>query len=308
MFVSYLGSDFIEPACQQAITEPPLRHPVNKALPSTLALPPRNLAGSQNTAKSVTLVPDKDLIKLRFEQAATTYEQHAQVQSLVAERLLRLLALTAEVTTAPRILEIGCCTGLLTEKIAERYPDMTHLTASDLVDAFEHCLCSKGVLRCKQVTFLAGDIETVALPDTYDLIISSSTLQWVHNLSRLSGKLSRHVKKNGVLAISLYGEDNMQEIRSMTGMGLDYLDLDQLKMVLGEHFQIIAADQSRETLWFPDALAVLQHLRATGVNSIGQKAWTRKQLRAFLAEYTERFSSAEGVRLTYHPMYVIARP
>lgn len=306
--LSYLGNDCIEPACPQAITEPPLRHPVSKALPLSQTRLPVDQAESQCTAKSVPLVPDKKLIKLRFEQAASTYEQHAQVQSLVAERLLNLLDRTARVAVAPRILEIGCCTGLLTEKITERYQDITHLTASDLVDAFEHCLCRKGVLRCNRVTFLAGDIETVPLAGTYDLIISSSTLQWVHNLSRLSGKLSRHVAQNGLLAVSLYGRDNMQEIRSITGMGLDYLGLDQLKAVLGEHFQIVAAEQSRETLWFPDALAVLQHLRATGVNSIGQKAWTRKQLRVFLAEYNERFSSPEGVRLTYHPMYVIARP
>jgi malonyl-CoA O-methyltransferase len=53
---------------------------------------------------------------------------------------------------------------------------------------------------------------------------------------------------------------------------------------------------------------VLQHLRATGVNSIGQQVWTRKQVNAFITEYTDRFSGGQGVCLTYHPLFIIARP
>lgn len=257
---------------------------------------------------SAYLVPDKKLIKLRFEQAAATYEQNAQVQILVAERLLDLLAKAAPQCTKPeRILEIGCCTGLLTEKISARYPDYGLLTASDLVDSFQQCLCSKNLLSSGRVTFLAGDIETISLPSAYDLIISSSTLQWVHNLPHLCRKLSRHCRQHGILAISLYGALNLQEIRTLCGVGLHYTTFEQVQAMVGEHFQILAAEQSTETLWFRDALSVLHHLRATGVNAIGQKAWTRKQLQAFLAAYEERFHGVHGVPLTYHPMYIIAQ-
>jgi len=70
-----------------------------------------------------------------------------------------------------------------------------------------------------------------------------------------------------------------------------------------------SAEQSRETLWFPDPISVLHHLRATGVNAIGQqRTWTRRQLNGFLAEYGQRFSGPRGVHLTYHPMYIVARP
>lgn len=255
------------------------------------------------------LAPDKKLIKLRFEQAAATYEQHAQVQILVAERLLDLLAAVApQCATPERILEIGCCTGLLTEKISARYPGFGHLTASDLVDAFEHCLDRKELLPSGRVTFLAGDIETISLPSAYDLIISSSTLQWVHNLPRLCRKLARHCRPGGTLAISLYGAMNLREIRALSGLGLKYTTLDQLQALIAEHFQILAAEQSTETIWFRDAISVLHHLRATGVNSIGQKAWSRKQLHTFLAAYEERFREPRGVPLTYHPMYIIAQP
>jgi hypothetical protein len=120
--------------------------------------------------------------------------------------------------------------------------------------------------------------------------------------------LHAHLNPNGILAFSLYGEDNLREIRALTGMGLQYKSLEQLNEVVAEKFHIRAAEQALETLWFPDPMAVLQHLRATGVNSIDQRAWTRKRVNAFISDYKQRFSGEQGVPLTYHPLFIVARP
>ena len=216
------------------------------------------------------MIPDKNLIKLRFEQAAATYEQQATVQHLVADRLLALLAGAAPALAPASLLEIGCCTGLLTEKIATRFPSLTHLTVSDLVASF--------------------------------------TLHWVHDLPGLCRKLHAHLTPHALLAFSLYGVENLREIRTVTGMGLRYQDLAQLQAVVAENFTIVTAAQVRETLWFTNPFAVLQHLRDTGVNSVGQQAWTRKQVNEFITAYTRHFSGEQGVCLTYHPMFIIARP
>ena len=254
------------------------------------------------------MIPNKQLIRLRFEQAAATYEQQATVQSRVAVRLLNLLN-EAEVDLHPAdVLEIGCCTGLLTEKTLTCYPGIDHFTICDLVASFEERVCRRIGIHADKLTFLAGDIETVTLPDRYDLVISSSTLHWVHDLPALCTKLHRHLYPRGVLAFSLYGKDNLSEIRTITGVGLSYRDLDQLRAVVAERFDILTAEETLETLWYPSPIAVLQHLRATGVNAIGQQAWTRRQVNAFIAEYQRRFSDGDGVRLTYHPMFIIARP
>ena len=135
------------------------------------------------------MIPDKKLIRLRFEQAAATYEQNATVQHWVAEQLLALLDKAVPGLAPAQVLEIGCCTGLLTERIIARYPDLSRLTISDLVAAFEQCVCRRIGPRAEKIAFIAGDIETVALPSQYDLIISSSTLHWVHDLPRLCDKL-----------------------------------------------------------------------------------------------------------------------
>jgi malonyl-CoA O-methyltransferase len=254
------------------------------------------------------MVPDKKLIKLRFEQAAITYEQQATIQVLVADRLLALLAATAPEMQPTVALEIGCCTGLLTKKLVSQIPSLSHLTVSDLVPAFSPWVEQKVGDHVAHLSFLAGDIETLKLPLQYDLIISSSTLHWVHDLPTLCRKFQTHLNANGLLAISLYGIDNLREIRAVTGMGLQYRDLARLIGVIAKDFHILAGEESRETLWFPDPISVLRHLRATGVNALGQRPWNRRELCTFNTEYARRFTGEHGVQLTYHPMYIIGRP
>lgn len=261
-----------------------------------------------DVTRSLPMIPDKSLVKLRFEQAAATYEQQATVQSRVAVRLLSLLNEAAPGLQPADVLEIGCCTGLLTEKALTRFPGIDHFTICDLVASFEERVCRRIGIHADKITFLAGDIETVPLPDRYDLVISSSTLHWVHDLPGLCAKLHDHLHPDAILAFSLYGKDNLQEIRSVTGMGLAYRNLEQLRTVVAERFHILAAEEALETLWYPSPIAVLQHLRATGVNSIGQQAWSRRQVNAFIADYKEQFSGDQGVRLTYHPMFILGRP
>lgn len=266
------------------------------------------LLSRHDKTRSMSMIPDKKLIKLRFEQAAATYEQQAKVQHLVANRLLALLATVAPGFAPATMLEIGCCTGLLTEKITAQYPGLTHLTVSDLVPAFEQCVCRKIGELAEGITFIAGDIESVSLPGCYDLIISSSTLHWVHDLPGLCRKLHAHLGANSIVAFSLYGVDNLREIRAVTGMGLHYRNLEQLEAVVAEKFHILAAEEARERLWFADPISVLHHLRATGVNSIGQQAWSRRQVKTFVDDYRQRFADEQGVGLTYHPLFIVARP
>lgn len=258
--------------------------------------------------RSLAMFADKKLIRLRFEQAAATYEEQAAVQQQVADHLLDLLFRSAPGLAPLRLLEIGCCTGLLTQKLLSRLSGVAHLTLSDLVAAFERCVLQKVGNQADQITFLAGDIEGAELAGPYDLIISSSTLHWVHDLHSLVEKLQKHCAPEGILAVSLYGQDNLHEIRAITGLGLPYRSLEELQELLATRFEILHAEQSHETLWYAEPMAVLQHLRATGVNAVGQKTWSRQQIRAFAAEYVGRFATSRGVSLTYHPLYIIARP
>ncbi len=250
---------------------------------------------------------DKEQIRRRFERAAATYDRQAVIQERVAARLLALLA--AHGPAAPRrVLEIGCCTGLLTRQVLERHDTITEMVVNDLVDSFR----SRVLERCNRpgttLRFLAGDIEQVPLPGHFDLVISSSTFHWFHDLAAVLARLRRHMEREGCLAFAMYGPGNLREIRQLTGIGLEYPDVGALRAMVERHFRVVACEERLETLVFADAMAVLQHLRQTGVTVPTGISWSRGRLARFAREYGALFRDGEGVRLSYHPMFVVARP
>ena len=249
---------------------------------------------------------DKKQVQRHFARAAETYNDQAVVQERVAHRLLDLIDETID--QAPTsVLEIGCCTGLLTRRIVARFPQLQVLHVNDLVADFRRRV--ERIALPVKIEFLVGDIEAIPLPQQYQLVISSSTFHWLHDLAAFLAKLHHHLHVDGLLAFAMYGPDNLQEIRALTGMGLEYPSLGQLTELLEQqHFEVSAATEEMEILHFTDPGAVLQHLRQTGVNALAGPGWNRVRLQEFTRLYHDRFRTKQGVRLTYHPMYLLARP
>jgi len=251
--------------------------------------------------------PEKKQIIKHFARAVATYDSHAVIQGKVAKQLLKRVKVHGR-QRVHSALEIGCCTGVLTEKLIAAHPQISILHINDIVSDF-HEVIEEKINFSGKFYFVSGDIEAITLTDRYDLIISSSTFHWLHDFKKLSIKLARHIKPEGVLAFSTYGPDNLTELRTLTGRGLEYQSMEQIVSMLKSDFVVMEAAQSREYCYFPDPMAVLKHLRLTGVNALGGVGWTKKKLQLFVDDYNRQFRvSGKGVRLTYQPIYIIARP
>ncbi|HHB76013.1 MAG TPA: malonyl-[acyl-carrier protein] O-methyltransferase BioC [Desulfobulbus sp.] len=247
---------------------------------------------------------EKEKIRSHFAGAAETYDQYAVVQRKTARRLLTLITDTIE--TAPELLlEIGCCTGYLTRNLSAAFPDVKVFDVNDIVDEFSEKIFSLELSG--KIRFLAGDIEQIQLPTKYQLICSSSTFHWLHDLQALLQKLHAHLTPGGMLAFSLYGPENMREIRKITGRGLEYVSSARLRDMLQGSFEIISVEESVESIDFPDPVTVQDHLRKTGVNALAQQGWNREKQKRFSQRYKQCFSTKKGVSLTYHSMYFIVR-
>ena len=212
---------------------------------------------------------------------------------------------TAQQPQPLRVLEIGCCTGLLTGKLLNSGIKVRSLVLNDLMSDFAERLPRD--LAVDKLSFLPGDIEKLPLPGLFDLIISSSTFHWLDDLEQTLEKLLAALHLGGILAFSLYGPDNLPEIKELTGVGLDYLSLPEITSMLEKRCLLEESHQENKVFLFPKPRDVLNHLRQTGVNSINRKPWTRQELHSFCQEYTKRFQVDQTVRLTYNPLYFVAR-
>lgn len=117
--------------------------------------------------------PAPEHIRQRFSRAAVSYEAAAWHQDRAAERLCHLLP----VSLAPRrILEWGCGTGLLTRRLALRWP-AAELIALDLAPGMLNQARTAGTLF-PGVRWLEADAETYRPDRPVDLLASNCVVQW----------------------------------------------------------------------------------------------------------------------------------
>ena len=191
------------------------------------------------------------------------------------------------------------------------------LLLNDLCREMEECvgeLCSAQAIPRKEgsteteVRFLPGDAESLDFPEYTDLITSCSTLQWFNDPEAFFLRCHHALAKDGILAFSTFGTENMHQIRRLTGHGLDYLPAQRLQQLLAPHFDVLHAEEEIVSLSFTTPQAVLKHLKQTGVTGTEKRIWTRGRLQRFCEEYIRQFTDADGnVTLTYHPIYIIAK-
>jgi malonyl-CoA O-methyltransferase len=110
-------------------------------------------------------------IAARFGARAATYAVHAGLQQRVASELARLLPRIV----SPRVLEIGCGTGVFSRRLLAAYPD-GDFTFTDLSPEMLR-VCAAGIAApCARFHVMDG--EAPDLDGPFDVIAMSMTAQW----------------------------------------------------------------------------------------------------------------------------------
>ncbi len=144
-----------------------------------------------------------------FGAKAADYDAHAHLQRRAADRLAARLP----DRTAPRVLEIGCGTGLLTRHLLDRYPNGTFLITDLAPEMVEACRQRHG-RAVGSVAFAVMDGEAPDTQQRFDLIALNMTAQWFADpragLDRLAGLL----EPGGTLLFSTLGPESFAEWRA----------------------------------------------------------------------------------------------
>ncbi|MBR2068901.1 MAG: methyltransferase domain-containing protein [Candidatus Gastranaerophilales bacterium] len=229
---------------------------------------------------------DKELIRKKFQKSLTTYPENAPIQQEIALKLSGYIQ-----GKYNKILEIGSYTGFLTKEAIKNTQFNSYL-ALDIVDSYEYIKHLS-----PKIKFLIADIEETELNEKFDLIISSSSLQWCNDFKNVIKKLKSYLTPNGILAIAIFGKKNLYQIKETFDISLDYPDILEVKKLFSDNAKII---EEIKTVQFKTTKDLLRHLKYTGVNSLkinNSYSELKEKMRILENEYKNK--------LTYNPLYII---
>lgn len=259
------------------------------------------------------ITPDKQLIERRFGAAASTYDKAATPQIQIADILMgRLSAIMFEQPHCPvqRALEIGCGTGIFSQRmVALLGYEGIEYHFNDLSPAVEEPLARK--LIGLPYTFEAYDAEHQEWGSGYDLISSSSCIQWWHEPLSFLHKAHAALNPQGIVVLSTFLPENLQEIHSIQPQKLNYPSEQELAQAF-EELSFTHYEMQKEVIpiTFHSILELLRHLKETGTNALqkNQQIWTPSKLHRLEAKIREEqnLTPEQPLTLTYQAIIATA--
>lgn len=238
---------------------------------------------------------DPKLIKNQFKKSLDKYEANAVVQALMADKLIENLS----GNDFSKVLELGCGSGLLTKKLIKKI-NYKKYYANDIVEKSKVYIDK--ILN--DYVFLCGNAQRLNVNDKFNLIISNAMFQWFTNLEKAMDYYKGLLNNGGIIAFTTFAPDNFKEIKSLTGLTLEYKSEDEIKEILNKNFDIEYIEKFDYTMNFNNPLAILAHMKNTGVNAVSSKHWGIKEVKDFCDRYKEIYPD---LSLTYSPIIVVAK-
>jgi malonyl-CoA O-methyltransferase len=274
---------------------------------------------------------DKSLVQKHFDLRASGYDQYANVQLYMAARLLQILDqqinASQDKSKPLHILEIGCGTGLLTQKICEKFPQ-AQLTVMDISSTMLDVLYDKLSVYTSRLNRLHADAEKHCFDSSqcFDMILSNATFQWFNDPTHSVARYIQHLRPQGWLAFATFAPLTFTEFHEsmafaqqhlhqpLQRVGLSYNSADDWK-------KIVQLDPDSAFTWlqelkiehFPNVRAFLQAIQNMGATNAHQEALTdepafrfsKQMLLAFEKMYDAHFRDPTGIRVTYDIGYGI---
>jgi malonyl-CoA O-methyltransferase len=259
-----------------------------------------------------------------FHQQAGEYDRHATVQKRVVDRLLSLAQ--SHVNSDPGdVLDIGCGTGQLLSSLGGQYPQ-ARLYGLDLAYNMSRGAADR---LGPGAAVVNGDAEHLPFRDgSFDLVVSTSTLQWIEDMDAFFRQCHRVVHADGLLCIAFFGGRTMGELQECyreaagqrDGCPQGYLDrlhrfkeFAAVQEALGRSaFGSVLLTSEIEMDYYPDVPDMLRSIKRIGAGSSAQEGrrgglgW-RSLLNETSRLYRERFGTDGMIPVTYEVFYIIAQ-
>ena len=206
-------------------------------------------------------------IKTAFDKGAITYDTVAHIQKEVANKLVNETVSFTTNFNIKNIIDIASGTGYVTAELLNSYPKARYIV-NDLSTKMLR-IAKQKLATFNNIEYLHNDAAKIDLL-SYDLAISSMSLQWFTNLPGFLNRLFNHTK---ILAFSVLAADTFAswyEILTKFGITnhIKFYSLSKLEKIclsmMPKRCRIFNISYPIELL---NALAMVQYLKKLGATA-----------------------------------------
>jgi malonyl-CoA O-methyltransferase len=259
---------------------------------------------------------DRDRVRESFHRQASDYDRYAVVQKTVVERILGTLQ--AQTVDPERILDVGAGTGRLLARLHDLYPH-AFTVGADL--AFGMCQAASATVDSDGVRLVNADAERLPFSaGSFDLVLSTSTYQWLTTLDVAFQEVHRVLSPGGVFCFALFGEKTLFELRdsykAALGEGPDrshsFFTAAEVLTSLEEGGFAKASVKSELEVEFhqdvPHLLRSLKRIGAGTVSPVAAKGLSERRVMLDMMEiYRKSYATEVGIPSTYEVIYGMGR-
>jgi len=217
-----------------------------------------------------------------FSRFAHEYKKYNVIQKEVAKSLCRYI----EKEKYQHILDIGCGDGAMYQNLSEQNILFDSFTALDLSNEMLSLHPSAENVHKVCVDFNEGLVSENLGKERFDLILSSSALQWSVNLELTLEKISHY---SSLFYFSFFTSGTFKTLHKVANIESPIYSMDEILSALEKYYQF-DYEVATYILNFESVHEMLAYIKKSGVSS-GEKKLSYKEMKALMSndalEYLE---------------------
>lgn len=254
---------------------------------------------------------NKNNIADSFSRAAKSYSQHDFLQREIASRVFERLSL---INIKPKnILDLGCGNGASSRELKSTF-SASKITAVDIAPGMLE-EAKKSQSWFKTIHYQQADIDQLPFENnSFDLLFSNLTIQWLPDLKITFKELNRVLKPGGLLIFSTFGPDTLIELKQSWQQVddkihvNDFLDMHIVgDQVFNANFENVVMDRDVIYLTYKTLHGLMKDLKGIGAHNINenrQKGLTGKhKFKQFQQAYNQFLTKEQHFPATYEVVY-----
>ncbi len=209
-----------------------------------------------------------------FSRFANQYDSHNIIQVQVAKKLVSMI----DKSVYQSVLDIGCGSGLVYKNMIDNHISFEHFTAIDfsaeMLDIHPHDKC------IKKIHFDFNRQKSFEQLERYDLLLSSSALQWSRDLDMTLREIA---KLSTECYLSFFTSNTFATLHEIAGIQSPIYSQERIKKLMKKYYNC-SFETVKYHLSFDTVYQMFQYIKKSGVSG-GERRLNYAQTKMLIQNY-----------------------